>query len=142
MSADDDNRAKAPVFLTVEQCRQSLPIQISRKEVIRYIKAAGPDFYQEHRRQIFLTPEQWTLVVKTMRPKEVGRRRPSAAELAYQKALEAIEQAKTRDAKSSAEEAFPQMRAQLRQRATEKTAGRVSKRILPGPEAYRPKHSK
>jgi hypothetical protein len=99
---------------------------------VRYIKAAGPDFYQEHRRQIFLTPEQWAVVVKTMRPKEVGRRRPRAAEIAYQKALEAIEQAKAREAKSSAEEAFPQMRAQLRQRATEKTAG----------EAYRPRHSK
>jgi hypothetical protein len=54
-------------FLNVDQCRASLPIKISRREVVRYIKAAGPEFYQAHRRQLFLTPAQWMAVVQTMR---------------------------------------------------------------------------
>jgi hypothetical protein len=68
-------------FLTVEQCRASLPIKISRRALVRYIRAAGPGFYQEHRRQLFLTPEQWAAVVATIRPpgrRAAGRRASSA----------------------------------------------------------------
>jgi hypothetical protein len=72
-------------FLNVEQCRASLPIKISRREVVRYIRAAGPEFYQEHRRQIFLTPEQWAVVVATIRPPG-ARHRPPPAEEAYERA--------------------------------------------------------
>jgi hypothetical protein len=58
-------RAKAPKFLSVEECRASLPIKISRRMVVNYIRAAGPD---EHRRQLFLTPQQWAAVAAGIKP--------------------------------------------------------------------------
>jgi hypothetical protein len=84
-------------FLTVEQCRASLPIKISRRALVRYIRAAGPGFYQEHRRQLFLTPEQWAAVVATIKPPErraAGRRASS---------------------RSFTEERFAKLQARLRQ---------------------------
>src|SRR5262249_401202 len=67
----------APRFLSVEDCRRSLPIRVSRRALVRYIKAIGPQYYQEHRRQIFLTPEQWKVVaasIKCSRSSGAGRR--------------------------------------------------------------------
>src|SRR6476660_9171872 len=59
----------SPRFMSVEECRKSLPIKISRRMVVNYIRAAGPEFYQEHRRQLFLTPEQWAAVVAGIKPR-------------------------------------------------------------------------
>jgi hypothetical protein len=52
------------MFMSVNECRASLPIKISRRAVVSYIRAAGPEFYQEHRRQLFLSPTQWKEVAR------------------------------------------------------------------------------
>jgi hypothetical protein len=86
-------KAKAPKFLSVDECRASLPIKISRRMVVNYIRAAGPALYQEHRRQLFVTPEQWlAIVAKMMNPHKhwsTSRVRPSSVlspEDAYERA--------------------------------------------------------
>jgi hypothetical protein len=102
MNADDGQPGEAtppePQYLTVEQCRATLPIKISRRQVVNYIKKAGPDYYLEHRRQLFLTPEQWRAVVAlTMRPGGPRRARkvklspPSAVPEPPDKAFERVQ---------------------------------------------------
>ncbi len=92
----------APVgYMSVEQCRASLPIAISRREVTGYIRAAGPDFYQEHRRQLFLSPQQWAAVVNTIKPR--GTRKGPRA---------------TRSSALPPEAAFRKAQAMLRKRSS------------------------
>src|SRR5262249_32392908 len=88
-------RDMQPEFLSVEQCRASLPIRISRRKLVEYIRTAGQDYYQEHRRQLFLTPQQWQVVAAGIKPCSKssggGRRAPfkssvHSPESAYAKA--------------------------------------------------------
>jgi hypothetical protein len=51
-----------PMFMTVMECRATLPIRMSRRSLVGIIKAAGPEYYQEWRRQLFLTPDQWAAI--------------------------------------------------------------------------------
>ena len=46
-------------LMSVADCLAQLPIRMSRRALVQHIKGGGVDTYQEWRRQIFLTPEQW-----------------------------------------------------------------------------------
>lgn len=95
-------------YLTVEECRATLPIKISRREVVRYIRAAGPDFYQEHRRQMFLSPEQWAAVVTTIHPPGAFTRRSwkSPSEKVFDKAQALLQERVSKSPVQSAASAF------------------------------------
>jgi hypothetical protein len=70
-------------YMTVEDCRKSLPIRISRRKVVEYIRAAGPEYYQEHRRQIFLTREQWAVVVAGIRLTPCSKSRSAGGKASF-----------------------------------------------------------
>jgi hypothetical protein len=54
--------------MSVEDCRRSLPIKISRRSLAQIIRSAGPEFYQEWHRQIFVTAEQWAVIATGIKP--------------------------------------------------------------------------
>jgi integrase len=55
-------------LMSVSDCLARLPIRMSRRALIHHIKGGGLDSYQEWRRQIFLTPEQWAFHVSRIKP--------------------------------------------------------------------------
>jgi hypothetical protein len=57
-----------PKLLSVQDCLAELPIKMAKRSLVQIIRAAGPDYYQEWRRQLFLTPEQWAVVVAGIKP--------------------------------------------------------------------------
>ena len=102
-------------FLNIRDCLAQLPIRMSRQALVNHIRCGPEGTYQEWRRQIFLTQEQWAFHVSRiqsgsmrvhMRAAHPGTGKIRSAEECLARAKRALQEAKERS-KSGARKARP-----------------------------------